>query len=160
MRSGSGGLRDATDCLAIQLHLASDALVRHTHRVLEVRHDQSCVRRVAAEVRIFGHGGQLCSRTVHRDVAVDSAVWRQEDDVELLDPPLLLHPAHDPDCLVEDLETAFFAPGDTLAPADDEYSIGHENSLSEAQPNAGPYRAPFHDPGDGASNVRHVTRGP
>src|SRR4029078_9883235 len=54
-------------------------------------------------------------------------VGLEQDNVELLDAALLLHPSADAHCLVEHFEPASLATRASVAPADEQHAISHAN---------------------------------
>src|SRR5687768_2767589 len=100
----SDGLRNPPDGLLVPRHLPGDIVVRRTIEVPEVGHYKAGIGRVAHELLVLANSGELLHRAVQLDVAVQLAIRPEQDDVELLDPALLLHPSADADGLVEHFE--------------------------------------------------------
>src|SRR3954447_22357026 len=118
-------LRHLRDGLAIHVHLLRDALVRVAVGHAQVLHDQRGVDQAAPEALVLLERGDLLGRAVDRHVAVDAGARVEQDDVEALDLPLLLHAPVHAHHLVEDLEAALLASDYVLAPADEQDPVGH-----------------------------------
>src|SRR5947209_6049669 len=107
--STSSALRNRRDRLLVDLHLRRDALVRVTvydREPLDAQvrgHDHAC------ELVVFAQRSDLLGTAVELHVAVEPAVRPKQDDVELLDPAVLLHPAVEAEGVIEDLEPALLA---------------------------------------------------
>src|SRR5438105_3848211 len=87
----SRALRNLRNRVAVDLDLASHTLVGVALDVPEPVDDHRRVGSVADELLVLAERVDLLAAALYRDVAIQIAVRRQQDDVERLDPTFLLH---------------------------------------------------------------------
>src|SRR4051794_3588064 len=121
----SSVLRDLRRGLRIEGHLGPDTLVRVARDDVEAVDDHRGVDDRAPELLILLESGDLSRGPVEQRAPTQGGVRAQQDEVERLDPAVLLHAAVEADRLVEDLDGALLATADGHPPSDEQHSIGH-----------------------------------
>src|SRR5204863_7609485 len=117
---------DLRDGRHVALHLAADGLTREALDHPETLHDQVGSRHLVAEVVVLLNRVELLAGAVEHEAAGQIAAMRiEEDDVELLDPSLLLHAPEQAHDVVEGLDRRGLASAYGVAPADEEHSVSH-----------------------------------
>src|SRR5258708_5273589 len=106
-------------------HLGGDVGVGGALDRARAIEDQGGLDGVASELLVVAQRGYLLARTVQLDVPAEVGGGLEQHNVEALDTALLLHPAVQPDALVEDLQATFLASPDRRTPADEQHSVSH-----------------------------------
>src|SRR6185312_16304132 len=101
----------------------------------ELVHDQIRPGHLAPEVVVLLHGVQLVGGPMEHEAAAQVAtVGTEEDDVEALDPALLLQAPQQPDYVVERLDRLLLATSYRIPQTNEQHPVSHFNLLNGAAP--------------------------